>query len=100
MTGLGCVWAVASQSPAQLGQVRELTVLCLRFEALASSRVFRLRLEGSDCVADLSLETLSDEDVVEPSIMHGDLSVFFPPMNDNTSDLKDHDATRFTFLAA
>jgi hypothetical protein len=38
-------------------------------------------------VADLSLETLSDEDVAEPSIMYGDPSVLCPPMNDKTSDL-------------
>jgi hypothetical protein len=71
-----------------IGQVRELAVLCLRFEALTSSRVFCPRLERKDCVADLSLETFSDEDVVEPSIMYGDPSVLFPPMNDNTSDLE------------
>ena len=71
-----------------IAQVRELAVLCLRFEALASSRVFCPLLERKDCVADLSLETLSDEDVVEPSIMYGDPSVLFPPMNDKTSDLE------------
>src|ERR1700710_2074336 len=52
-----------------IAQVRELAVLCLRFEALASSRVFCPLLERKDCVADLSLETLSDEDAVDPSIM-------------------------------
>jgi adenylate cyclase len=71
-----------------IGQVRELVLLCLRFEALASSRVFCPRLERKDCVADLSLETLSDEDVVERSIIYGDPSVLFPPMNDKTSDLE------------
>jgi adenylate cyclase len=72
-----------------IGQVRELAVLCLRFEALTSSRVFYYpRLERKDCVADLLLETLSDEDVVEPSIMYGDPSVLFPPMTDKTSDLE------------
>jgi hypothetical protein len=71
-----------------IGHVRELAVLCLRFEALASSRVFCSRLERKDCVADLSLETLSDEDVVEPSIIYGDPSVLFPPMNEKTSDLE------------
>jgi hypothetical protein len=71
-----------------VGQVRELAVLCLRFEALASSRVFCPRLERKDCVADLSSEALSDEDVVEPSIMYGDPSVLFPPMNDTTSDFE------------
>jgi hypothetical protein len=71
-----------------IGQVRELAVLCLRFEALGSSRVFCPQLERKDCVADLSLETLSDEDVEEPSIMYGDPSVLFPQMNDKTSDLE------------
>jgi adenylate cyclase len=71
-----------------IGQVRGLTMLCLRFEALASSRVFCPRLERKDCVADLSLETLSDEDVVEPSIMYGDPSVLFPSTSDKTSDLE------------
>jgi hypothetical protein len=33
-------------------------------------------------------QRLSDEDVVEPSIMYGDPSVLFPPMNDKTSDLE------------
>jgi hypothetical protein len=55
---------------------------------MASSRVFCPRLERKDCVADLSLKTLSDEDVVEPSIMYGDPSVLFPPMNDKTPDLE------------
>ncbi|KAJ8594117.1 hypothetical protein M405DRAFT_872283 [Rhizopogon salebrosus TDB-379] len=64
-----------------IGRVRELAVLCLRFEALASSRVFCPRLERKDC-------RLSDEDAVEPSIMYGDPSVLFPPMNDKTSDLE------------
>jgi hypothetical protein len=32
-------------------------------------------------------QRLSDEDVMEPSIMYGDLSVLFPPMNEKTSDL-------------
>jgi hypothetical protein len=39
-------------------------------------------------VSDLSSETLSDEDVVAPSIMYGDPSVLFPPMNDTTSDFE------------
>ncbi|KAJ8579991.1 hypothetical protein M405DRAFT_892473 [Rhizopogon salebrosus TDB-379] len=55
---------------------------------MASSRVFCPRLERKDCVADPSLETLSNEDVVEPSIMYGDPSVLFPPMNDKTSDFE------------
>ena len=39
-------------------------------------------------MADLSLETLSDEDIVEPSIIYGDPSVLSLPMNDKTSDLE------------
>ncbi|KAJ8583132.1 L domain-like protein, partial [Rhizopogon salebrosus TDB-379] len=70
-----------------IGQVRELAVLCLRFEALASSHVFCPHSKGRT-VADLSLETLSDEDVVESSIMYGDPSVPLPPMNDKTPDLE------------
>jgi adenylate cyclase len=94
-----------STSPARvefsIGQVRELAVLCLRFEALASSRIFRPWLEGKDHVVDLSLETLSDEDIVEPLNMYGDLNLLLPPMNEKTSDVEImiHDAPGFTFLS-
>lgn len=72
-----------------IAQVRELAVLCLRFEALASSRVFRPRLDGNESVADFSSELLSEEDVPEPSsVMHGDPNLLLPLMNEKTSDLE------------
>ncbi|OJA16312.1 hypothetical protein AZE42_03367 [Rhizopogon vesiculosus] len=71
-----------------IAQVRELAVLCLRFEALASSRIFRPRLDGKESVTDLSSELPSDEDILEPSIMYGDPNLLLPPMNEKTSDLE------------
>ncbi|KAJ8581476.1 hypothetical protein M405DRAFT_868645 [Rhizopogon salebrosus TDB-379] len=47
-----------------------------------------LDASGSSSALVKSEKTLSDEDVVEPSIIYGDPSVLFPPMNDKTSDLE------------
>lgn len=69
-------------------QVRDLAMLCLRIEALASGRIFRPRLERKECVSELPSEPLSDEDVLEPSVMYGDPNLLLPPMNDKTSDLE------------
>ena len=89
-----------STSPARvqlnIAQIRELAVLCLRFEALASSRVFRPLPERKESAADISLESLSDKDVMEPlsgedmspSIMYGDPNLLLPPMNEKTSDME------------
>ncbi|KAG1751292.1 uncharacterized protein EDB91DRAFT_598835 [Suillus paluster] len=81
-----------STSPARvqlsIAQVRDLAMLCLRIEALASGRIFRPRLERKESVSDLPLELLSDEDVLEPSIMYGDPNMLLPPMNEKTSDLE------------
>lgn len=71
-----------------IAQVRDLAMLCLRIEALTSGRIFRPRLEQKEYVSDLPLEPLSDEDVLEPSVMYGDPNLLLPPMNEKTSDLE------------
>jgi hypothetical protein len=71
-----------------IAQVKDLAMLCLRIEALSSGRIFRPRPEQKESVSDLPLEPLSDEDVLEPSVMYGDPNLLLPPMNEKTSDLE------------
>ncbi|KAG2029697.1 hypothetical protein BDR03DRAFT_906490 [Suillus americanus] len=71
-----------------IAQVRDLAMLCLRIEALTSGRIFRPCPEQKECVPDISLEPLSDEDVLDPSVMHGDPNLLLPPMNEKTSDIE------------
>ncbi|KAI6157939.1 hypothetical protein BKA82DRAFT_4063737 [Pisolithus tinctorius] len=62
-------------------QVRELALLCLRFEALASSRVFKMHTE-----LDLR-DTTQPSGVNNPrGYLEGDLKLLLPPLNDKTTE--------------
>ena len=64
-------------------QMRELGILCLRLEALASSRVFRAIPERKG-----SIQTLENESVRQSAVeyMYGDPNILLTPMNDKASD--------------
>ncbi|KAL4078261.1 hypothetical protein V8B97DRAFT_1865796 [Scleroderma yunnanense] len=76
--------SITSVAPTKLkwtvAQVRELAILCLRFEALASSRVLRLPAESDR--KDSAYE-LVENGVVR---LHCDLNLLLPPVNDQMTD--------------
>ena len=69
-----------------IGQVRELAVLCLRFEALASARVFRPYPRRKDSIP-LGSE-LPEDERFEPCYMYGDPDQLVPPMHDKMGELE------------
>ncbi|KAG1814858.1 phosphatase 2C-domain-containing protein [Suillus subalutaceus] len=71
-----------------IAQVRNLAMLCLRIEALTSGCIFCPYPEQKECLPDIPLEPLSNKDILEPSVMYGDLNLLLPPMNEKTSDLE------------
>ena len=77
-----------------IGQVRELAVLCLRFEALASGRVFRPYPKRKESIASQSSHPppprsdFSEEERFEPSYMYGDPDQLLPPMHDKMGELE------------
>lgn len=74
-------------------QVRALAVLCLRFEALASGRVFRPYPGRKESIPSSSQspppgsEALEDEGF-EPEYMYGDPDRLLPPMHDKMEELE------------
>lgn len=75
-----------SVAPARVqwtvNQIKELAVLCLRFEALASSRVFRPPVEPSR--KDGTQELVEDGTAYQ----HCDVNVLLPPMNEKMTDIE------------
>lgn len=84
-----------------IGQVRELAVLCLHFEALASGRVFRPYLKRKESVSLPSQSQSSQSSIspppapeflegerFEPDYMYGDPDQLLPPMHDKMSELE------------
>jgi len=78
--------ASASKVQFSIDQMRQLGLLCLRLEALSSSRIFRQLPQRKASVS----KEISDgqiEDNLRPSnIMYGDASLLLPPIHDKLSD--------------
>ncbi|EGO00435.1 hypothetical protein SERLA73DRAFT_160301 [Serpula lacrymans var. lacrymans S7.3] len=68
----------SSKVHPKISHVRDLAILCLRLEALASCRVFRPREQN---------ERLGEERL-DSSVMQGDLRLLLPPLDEKTSDLE------------
>ncbi|KAG6334592.1 hypothetical protein ID866_4502 [Astraeus odoratus] len=68
-----------------LKQVKEIAMLCLRAEALASSRILRLPAEfgGRE-----STRELQDDEAQGPVPMPTDLNLLLPPLNDKMSEIE------------
>jgi adenylate cyclase len=82
----GPVGAAASGSrvPFSVAQMRELGVICLRLESVATNRVFKVLPQRK-----ASIQTVSEGDHAEQSQsreLFGDPNVLLPPMNDQTTD--------------
>ncbi|KIJ68033.1 hypothetical protein HYDPIDRAFT_173731 [Hydnomerulius pinastri MD-312] len=79
--------ASVSLSPAKvqwsIGQVRELAMLCLRFEALASSRIFTPYPKPKE-----STQEVLEDEIYDPVYMHGDPDLLLPPMADKMSEFE------------
>ncbi|KAH0828086.1 hypothetical protein J3R83DRAFT_3743 [Lanmaoa asiatica] len=84
-----------------IGQVRELAVLCLRFEALASARVFRSYPKRKESIPPPSQpqpfqssqppppgSELSEDERFGPGYMYGDPDQLLPPMHDKMGELE------------
>ncbi|KAG9316864.1 hypothetical protein JVU11DRAFT_2939 [Chiua virens] len=87
LTGGSASASVVSSPPEvqwSIDQVRELAVLCLRFEALASGRVFRPFPKRKESVP----SELSEDEVFEPLYMYGDPDQLLPPMHDKMGELE------------
>jgi adenylate cyclase len=69
-----------------IGQVRALAVLCLRFEALASARVFRPYPRRKDSIPPGS--ELLEDDRFEPCYMYGDPDQLLPAVHDKMGELE------------
>jgi adenylate cyclase len=78
--------ASASRVQFSIEQMRQLGLLCLRLEALSSSRIFRqLPQRKASTSKDLPEEQM--ENSQRPSnIMYGDASILLPPIHDKLSD--------------
>lgn len=95
LTGGSASASTMGPAKVQIGQVRELAVLCLRFEALASGRVFRPYPKRKESIASQSShlppppgsELLEDERF-EPCYMYGDPDQLLPPMHDKMGELE------------
>ncbi|KAF8893444.1 hypothetical protein BD779DRAFT_1506295 [Infundibulicybe gibba] len=77
--------ASGSRVPFSVVQMRELGVLCLRLEALASSRIFRPLPDRKGSIQTISADGDSDERY-SPVYLYGDPNVLLPPMNQQSSD--------------
>lgn len=84
-----------------IGRVRELAVLCLRFEALASARVFRPYSKRKESISPPSQSQssqssipalpgseLSEDEWFEPGYMYGDPDQLLPPMHDKMGEFE------------
>ncbi|KIJ18515.1 hypothetical protein PAXINDRAFT_70600 [Paxillus involutus ATCC 200175] len=75
--------SVSAKIQWSIAQVKELGMLCLRFEALASSRIFRTHLGRKE-----STQELSVEEHYESSYMYADPNLLLPPMHDKMAELE------------
>lgn len=77
--------ASGSRVPFSVAQMRELGVICLRLESVATNRIFKVLPQRK-----ASIQTVSGEgDLAEQSQsreLFGDPNVLLPPMNDQTTD--------------
>jgi len=70
--------------PFNVAQMRELGVLCLRLESLATGRTFRTVLTAGLAPVRRTMGTSS---AVFRGQLYGDPNVLLPPMNDQSTDL-------------
>ena len=79
----------ASNSRVQFSapQTRELGILCLRIEALASGRIFQAPSDRKASLESISLENESSEGQTPFEIFNADPDLLLPPMNDHSSDM-------------
>ncbi|TFK44074.1 hypothetical protein BDQ12DRAFT_640483 [Crucibulum laeve] len=77
--------ASGSRIQFSIVQMRELGVLCLRLESLASGRIFRALPERKASIQSLTTENQTS-DPASSIILNGDPVLLLPPMNDNSSD--------------
>ncbi|KAG5643320.1 hypothetical protein DXG03_001204 [Asterophora parasitica] len=75
--------ASSSRVPFSVAQMRELGLICIRLEALTTSRIFRPMPERKGSIHTLSLE---NEPSVSPLELHGDPNVLLPPMSAQSTD--------------
>jgi len=82
--------ASASAGPAKIqwsiGQVRELAMLCLSFEALASERVFRPFPKRKDSIP--PPPEASEDERFEPCYMYGVTDQLLPPIHNKMDELE------------
>ncbi|KAF8549669.1 hypothetical protein OG21DRAFT_1420962 [Imleria badia] len=76
-----------------IGQVRELGLLCLRFEALASGRVFRPYPKRKDSIplppqSPPPGSEAGEDEQLEPCCMYGDPDQLLPPLHDKMGELE------------
>lgn len=70
-------------------QMRQLGLLCLRLEALSSSRIFRALPQRKGSTAKESIAQAPDDDVGRPmNIMYGDPAILLPPIHDQLTDME------------
>ncbi|KAF9227119.1 hypothetical protein BS17DRAFT_727058 [Gyrodon lividus] len=74
---------VSAKVQWSIAQVKELAMLCLRIEALASSRIFRVHPGRKE-----STQEHSEDEQYETSYMYGDPNLLLPPMNDKMTELE------------
>ena len=77
----------SSRVPFNVAQMRELGVLCLRLESLATGRTFRTVSDRRASIQTTSAENDGDELSSFPGQLYGDPNVLLPPMNDQSTDL-------------
>ncbi|KAF5386069.1 hypothetical protein D9615_002687 [Tricholomella constricta] len=77
--------ASSSRVPFSVAQMRELGLICLRLEALTTSRVFRSKPERKGSIHTLSLEN-DLGDPVSSLELHCDPNVLLPPMSAQSTD--------------
>lgn len=76
-----------------MGQVRELAALCLRFEALATSRVFRPYPKRKDSIPPPPHPSppgseVAEDERFESHYMYGDPDQLLPPMHDKMGEVE------------
>lgn len=69
-----------------VAQMRELGMICLRLETLASSRVFRALPERKGSIQIQGVDNDNEEETATSVVLYGDPNVLLPPMNDKLSD--------------
>lgn len=79
--------ASASKVQFSIDQMRQLGLLCLRLEALSSSRIFRpLPQRKGSATKSLADAQAEEAQARESNVMYGDPNVLLPPIHDRLSD--------------